>query len=52
MQIFRIVGTIWRSVNIANAEFKGLSPNEVRDVYRQWCHDTGSTGKMDFLILR
>lgn len=51
VQIFRELLEQYGSVDIANAEFKRLVAEDegLRDVYRQWCHDTGITEKNGFL---
>lgn len=40
-----------RSVDIADAEFKKMihEDHELREAYRDWCHEVGSSEKKGFL---
>lgn len=50
-QLFNDLLDQWRSIDIAEAEFKKMihEDADLRAAYRDWCHEVGSSEKKGFL---
>ncbi len=50
-EIFNEILTQYRSVDIAEAEFKKMihEDHELHEEYREWCHAVGSSEKRGFI---